>query len=118
MSFRKCLARAIRTAVLCTLPFAALPLLPVSQDVASPAHGAAAQYVSAQDEQRATRIEALLAENDCDLPADVIPGHAVVTVHGRTRIASGDTGFAIWLGPDDTERTGDEAPGTVHGFCR
>lgn len=61
----------------------------------------------------AARAAELVAENDCwtgEAPADVIPGHAVVTTPGRPpHLAPAARGFAIWL---------DGAPGTLHAFCK
>lgn len=66
-----------------------------------------------------TRVERLLAANECDLPAGVIPGHAVVTLPGQaSRVVAGDVGFDVWLGPDEIAGTGDERPGVIHGFCK
>lgn len=65
-----------------------------------------------------SKAHRLAAANDCDLPKGVIPGHAVVTVGGRTRLASGDLGFSIWLGVDGEPGTGDETAGVVHAFCQ
>lgn len=52
-------------------------------------------------------------------PEGAIAGHAVVTYPGEAeaKYVPADVGFAMWLGPDRKERTGDEAPGTPHLFC-
>lgn len=57
---------------------------------------------------------------DCrPYPAGSIPGHAVVTLPGEApAYVSSRVGFAIWLGADGIERTGDERPGILDKFCK
>jgi len=67
-------------------------------------------------------VEALVLLYGCwtgQAPRDApIPQHAVVTLPGRPpALVPSDVGFAIWLGPDGTPRTGDERPGIVSAFC-
>lgn len=67
-------------------------------------------------------VERLKSEHGCwtdEAPADVIPGHAVVSLPGDDgpRVARSDVGFAIWLGVDGEAGTGDERPGVVYAFC-
>lgn len=77
-----------------------------------------ARHVTAWDSADADMVDALTRANDCQLPAGTIPGHAVVTIDGVTKLVDARIGFAMWLGPDGVAGTGDETPGTLHAFCR
>lgn len=61
---------------------------------------------------RMVEVERLIEKHECwaddDKPSDVIPGHAVVTRDGDTRLVDAELGFSIWL---------DGAPGRLHAFC-
>lgn len=116
VSLRRRLLMAVVNSVLLTAPIAIAMHMPINMTYATtPEHGAAAEVAADRTDAQIAR---LVRRNDCDLPKGVIPGHAVVTDAKGTRLAPADIGFAIWLGADEIERSGDEADGTVHAFCR
>lgn len=80
-----------------------------------------ATHVSSRPHPQADRLDRLVERHECwtgAAPADVIPGHAVVTLPGtEPQLVSSDVGFALWLGPDAQPGTNDERPGQLHAFC-
>lgn len=117
VTFRAAVIKGLKGTALAFLPFAALAIFTALQPMTlifAPPESPTTAVAQATEK----KVERLLQANDCDLPKDVIPGHSVVTVGGVTKVAHSDKGFAIWLGQDGEAGTGDEAPGTVHGFCR
>lgn len=116
-TFRAAVVKGLKGTALAFVPFALLAIFAAMQPATITfAHPESPTTAVAEVTEK--KVAGLLRANDCDLPKDVIPGHSVVTVGGVTKVAPADKGFAIWLGADGEAGTGDEAPGTVHGFCR
>ena len=73
---------------------------------------ATGEPVQEQSPAQPSQAERLIERHGCwvgDAPADVIPGHAIVSLpgEGARRVAS-DVGFGIWLDGD---------PGKLWAFC-